>query len=65
MRPNSIAFPVGQPVPQSSRDIPTSNDSCIRHSIAAMPRHFKEYSHGSVGNNDIGMDMHSGQFVDK
>ena len=65
MRPNSLASPIGRPQPQSSVNIPTSSDCCIRHSIAAMPQHYKEYSHGSVRNNDISVDLYSGQFVDK
>ena len=65
MRPNSIAFPVGAPPTQTYLNIPTSSECCIRHSIAAMPHHYKEYSHGSVGDNDIGIDLQSGQFVDK
>ena len=65
IRPNSIAFPL-PPLPQSTTNHPTCEESLIRHSIAAMPHHCKESSQGSFGNYEIGnFGVQSAHYVDK
>ena len=40
IRPNSIAFPL-TPLPQSTVNLSTTNDSYVRHSIATMPHTYE------------------------
>ena len=65
LRPNSIALPLPPP-PESTINHPTCEDSSIRHSIAAMPHHFKESSQGSLGVYEIeNYAVQSTHYVDK
>ena len=65
LRPNSIAFPLPLP-PESTINHTTCEESSIRHSIAAMPHHYKDNSEGSLCNYEIGkLAVHSAHYVDK